>query len=185
MTARALLLFVVLSAPLGAAAQSDQALARDDAETVRLPPSAFRDIPGDIRKDLERRGCTVPQAYSNKTPHNVIRGRFITPKQWDLAVLCSREHVSTVLVFRGEKTKSVDELGAEPDATFLRDVGGATGYARSLSVAEPDYIMQRNARYAGPKPKFDHEGIEDLYIQKGSAVWYWSDGKWLPLHGSD
>ena len=123
--------------------------------------------------------------YSNKTPHNVIRGRFFTPKQWDLAVLCSKERVSTILVFRGEKTKSVDELGAQPDATFSQDAGGAIGYSRAISVAEPDYIMQRNARYAGPKPKFDHEGIEDVFVEKGSAVWYWSDGKWLPLHGTD
>ena len=34
---------------------------RADLETKRLPPSAFSNLPPDIRSDLDRRGCSIPQ----------------------------------------------------------------------------------------------------------------------------
>jgi len=71
---------------------------RANAETVRLKPAAFSALPVAIRQELERRGCEVPQTFSNKAAHNVIRGRFTSATQKDVAVLCSKQRVSTVLV---------------------------------------------------------------------------------------
>src|SRR5262245_40328169 len=72
-----------------------------DASTVRLKPSVFPDLPVTVRRYLERRGCEVPQSFSDKTPHNVVRGRFTSATRMDIAVLCSKARVSTILVFRG------------------------------------------------------------------------------------
>jgi hypothetical protein len=181
----ALLLLVAPATVGSAAAQTDQGLARADAEIVRLPPASFDDLSGEIRQYLERKGCTVPQAGSIATPHNVFRARLITPRQWDTAVLCSKERVSSVLVFRDGKTKKVDELATMSDATFLQALGpgGPLKFSRVLTVSEPDYIKERNGVFAGPKPKFDHEGIDDLFGDNGSVVWYWTAGSWVRLRG--
>ena len=157
--------------------------------TVRLKPSAFPDLPVTVRRYLERRGCEIPQAFSaNKSPHNVVRGQFTSAAQTDIAVLCSKDQVSSVLVFRGGTTSAVAVLARHPDEGFLQviDAGGVVGYSRALSVASPSYIREHYAAYGGPKPpSLDHDGINDIFIEKASIVWYWYRGRWLQLQGAD
>ena len=161
---------------------------RANAETVRLKPAAFSELPVAVRQELERRGCEVPQTFSNKAPHNIVRGRFTNAAQMDIAVLCSKEWFTAVLVFRGGSTAAVAELARRPDADFLQVVGsgGVVGYSRALGVANPKYIREHSARYRGPKPPpLDHEGINDIFVEKASVVWYWYDGRWLEIQGAD
>jgi hypothetical protein len=159
-----------------------------DAATVRLKPSAFPELPVTVRRHLERRGCEIQQAFSDKAPHNVVRGRFTSAGQTDIAVLCSKGPVSTVLVFRGGTTSAVAELAQHPDNIFLQvvDAGGVVGYSRALGVASPSYIREHYAAYGGPKPPpMDHDGINDIFVEKASVVWYWYRGRWLQLQGAD
>lgn len=159
-----------------------------DASTVRLEPSAYPDLPVTVRQHLERRGCEIPQAFSDKVPHNVVRGRFTSPTRVDIAVLCSIARISTVLVFRGGRTSEVAELAKEPDIKFLQvvDRGGVVGFSRALGVANPSYIREHYAAYGGPKPPpLDHDGINDIFVGKASVVWYWYGGRWLQLQGAD
>jgi hypothetical protein len=159
-----------------------------NAAMVRLKPSAFPELPVTIRRYLERRGCEIPQALSDKAPHNVVRGRFTSPTQIDIAVLCSKAGVSMVLVFRGGTTSAVGELAQRPDEGFLKvvDAGGVVGYSRALGVASPSYIREHHAAYGGPKPPpMDHDGINDIFVGKASVVWYWYRGHWLQLQGAD
>ncbi len=46
-----------------------------DLTIKRLPPKAFPQLLGDIVRNLEKRGCTIPQSFV-PTPHNVILGEF-------------------------------------------------------------------------------------------------------------
>jgi hypothetical protein len=69
-----------------------------ERKVVRLPPSAFPALPAGIVRELQRRGCTIPQAYF-KTPNNVASGQFAHPGQRDWAVLCSIKGASSILVF--------------------------------------------------------------------------------------
>lgn len=157
-------------------------------EMVRLQPSAFHELSTPVRQELERRGCSIPQAFSTRAPHNVIRGRFTTPTQEDVAVLCSKERASSILVFRGGSAASVAELASLQDAGFLQVVGpdGAIGFSRKLAVADPGYIREHHERYGGPEPPaLDHDGINDLFVEKASVVWYWDGGRWLQLTGAD
>jgi hypothetical protein len=159
-----------------------------NAATVRLKPSAFPELPVTVRRYLERRGCEIPQAFSDKAPHNVVRGRFTSASQSDIAVLCSTGRVSTVLVFRGGNTSAVAELAQRPDEIFLQvvDAGGVVGYSRALGVASPSYIREHHAAYGGPTPPpMDHDGINDIFVEKASVVWYWYRGRWLQLQGAD
>jgi hypothetical protein len=55
-----------------------------------------------------------------------------------------------------------------------------------LCVATPRYIRDHYREYGGPKPPaLDHDGINDLVIEKGSLVWYWYQNRWLELQGAD
>jgi hypothetical protein len=157
-----------------------------DAAIARLKPSAFVTLSLPVRQELERRGCAVPQSYSNSVPHNVVRGRFTSSTQLDVAVLCSKARVSSILVFRGGSITAVAELANRPDADFLQVVaaGSVVGYSRALGIADPKYIQEH---WSGgpPPPVLDHDGINDIFVEKGSVVWYWSGERWLQFQGAD
>lgn len=183
--------FVVLSTfvpSLFRTSQSPEDWKRAEASIVRLPPEAFPGIGPQIRKELERRGCLIPQNFSSSRPHNVVRGRFMNSGRPDLVVLCSRQKSSSILVFRGGLSNSVVELAGRPDADFLQQVGpgGRIAYSRALGVADPASIRHRYEVHGeGQPPPFDHDGIEDIFLEKASSVWYWSAGRWLHFVGAD
>jgi hypothetical protein len=156
-----------------------------DLATARLPPSAFPELPASIQKELERRGCTIPQPFIG-THQNVISGRFTSAKQTDWAVLCSVKRRSSILVFR-PGSAAVAELAEQPDSGALQMIGGgAIGYSRALGVADAEFIRVHHERYGGRKPPpLDHDGIDDVFVEKGSTVWYWYRARWLQLTGSN
>ncbi len=78
---------------------------RDEREIERLEPAEFTDIPIKIIKELEQRNCTIPQPDHSGGHRNVIQGKFVKPKQRDWAILCSRNGVSSILVFWGGKAQ--------------------------------------------------------------------------------
>ncbi len=161
---------------------------RADRTTRRLAPSVFLELPAAVRLDLEQRGCTIPQPFTAKRPENVINGRFMSPDQIDWAVLCSRERTSSILVFPGGAPSAVIDIATELDRHSLQviDGGREIGYSRALGVADAEYIRDHYQRYGGPKPPpLDHDGINDMFIEKGSVVWYWYRGRWLRLTGAD
>jgi hypothetical protein len=179
--------FWLLGAESGLQLPAAEAWSRADAATHRLNPSAFPDLPERLVADLQRRGCTIPQVYTGGPPHNVIRGAFegVAPVDW--AVLCSRERVSTILVFPAGDPRWVSEIATRPDAEFLQLVApGRIGFSRAISVASADSIRGRHHRDSGSKPpSLTHAGIDDAFVEKASVVWYWHQGKWLQLSGAD
>jgi len=181
----ALLAAVLISFDESAQSPSD-AWTRADLATVRVDPDALLTLPGSVRTELKRRGCTIPQTEHTST-RNVVRGHFTTPARTDWAVLCSRQRISTILVFRGGSTTQVDELGTEPDSMYLQTIDGkgTIGYSRSLTVATPAAIGERGQDDGEPRPPLSHDGIEDAFEGKASLIWYWHDGKWLQLAGAD
>jgi len=81
---------------------------------LRLQPAAFPELPKNLVSELENRGCTIPQPYTDRRA-NVIWGEFVKPGQTDWAVLCSTKGYTNLLVFwNGSATNSV-ELAKNPD----------------------------------------------------------------------
>jgi hypothetical protein len=117
----------------------------------------------------------------------VIRGAFegVAPVDW--AVLCSRERVSTILVFQAGDPRRVTGIATRPDAEFLQVVApGRIGFSRAIAVAPADSIRARHRRSGGQEPpSLTHAGIDDAFVEKASVVWYRHQGKWLQLTGSD
>jgi len=165
---------------------SPEIWARADAATVRLAPSAFKDLPSNLRAELERRGCLVPQIPTIGAAHNVIHGHFRRSDQVDWAVLCSRDRVSTIVVFWGARPTAVSEIGRKPDATFLQSSRTEIVFSRQITVVSMESLIERYRRSRSPlRARPDHEGIVDAFVDKASDVWYWDREKWLGLPWSD
>ena len=165
---------------------TDEALER----MVRLPPSAFPDLPRDIAAELERRGCRIPQAtFYDSQPHNVISGEFARRGQTDWAVLCSTNGVSELLVFWGGEHRCPNRLPHGADRGCFQDVMGDGTMAYSCLIARADekYITEKLALYrmSETAPLIDHDGINDIFAEKASSVLYCHEGRWLDLPGAD
>ena len=161
---------------------------RADLETLRLPPNAFTDLPAAVVADLEKRGCTIPQIGHPVEQSNVVRGRFTRSDEADIAILCSRDRISSILVFRGGSANDVVELAPAPDRGYLQGLGGGIiGFSRELSVVDSEFIREHHEAYGGREPPtvLDHDGIDDAFVGKASTVWYWYAGEWLELSGTD
>jgi hypothetical protein len=158
-----------------------------DRETVRLPPSTFTDLPPKIVRYLEGRGCTIPQGYMTRNPHNVIKGQFAKRGQSDWAVLCSRNRESWIIVFWGGSIKHRYELTKERDYDYLQvTTDGSVGFSRVIDPVGSRYIEDHYKWYGGPKPpRITHQGINDIFAEKASVVLYFHKGKWLELQGAD
>lgn len=161
-----------------------------DRETLRLSPTAFPDLPQDVADDLESRECLIPQMDYYEQPHNVIRGHFKNSTQVDWAVLCSISRKSTILVYWGGSTDLVVEVpswGSPDDKFWLQGTGEeSVGFSRGIHVADAKYIEEHARSYGGELPDFiDHEGIDEGFDGKASAVHYWFQGEWLSLQGAD
>jgi hypothetical protein len=158
-----------------------------DRATVRLGPEEFPELPRSIQSELRRRGCSIPQPFTNGRRQNVIRGSFIRSGQVDWAALCSRQRASAILVFVNSDPRLVEELASRLDADYLQAIDTTRiGYSRTISVALVEYIRQHRERYGGPKlPQLTHAGINDAFVEKASVVWYWHRGSWLQLTGAN
>lgn len=175
---------LTLSSPVNA--QDKRQLA--DEAIVRLKPSAFSQLPKNIISFLEKRSCSVPQIFGETKPHNVIRGEFAKSGQFDWAVLCSHNHVSSILVFWNGSTKSVAEIARSEDKGFLQTVDGAgnVGFSRAIDVVGKDYILEHYKEYGGRKPpQIKYQGINDAFVEKASSVHYFYRKRWLELQGAD
>jgi hypothetical protein len=181
-------LFITLTALFGQLPE-DQKAKFDEAEEriVRLPPTAFPELPRNVVRKLQRRGCTVPQEAFTKKPHNVIRGEFAKSGQTDWAVLCSVKGVSTILVFWNGSGNNPAAIAPMEDRNFVQGITpDKIGYSRGISAVGEDFIMRHYSAYGGPKPPpIDHQGIDDAFIEKASVTWYFHEGKWLKLTGAD
>ncbi len=160
-------------------------------EIVRLPPSAFPELPSNLAQELTRRGCTIPQSPPQSPEvqgrHNVIRGHFARPDQTDWAVLCSVGRKSTILVFWNGSPANPASLESRPDADRLQGWGGdKIIFSWQIAPVDRAYILEHYRAYGGPKPPpIDHQGIDDRFVGKASVVLYFFNGKWLHLTGAD
>lgn len=184
----AVVVILWLAASAASAQDADRWTAAEKA-MVRLSPAVFSELPARLKAHLTRIGCSVPQSFLRKEPHNVIEGRFRRLDQTDWAVLCHRGGTTSLLVFwEGSPDKS-EELGKSEDGSYLQTIDGAgtIGFSHAIGIVDKDYIIGHYEAYGGTEPPsaLDHEGINDMFLEKASVVHYWHKGTWLELTGAD
>jgi hypothetical protein len=162
-----------------------------DRQVVRLRPKAFPELPANLRAELDRRGCTIPQVPPQVRTvdgrQNVITGEFSRAGQTDWAVLCSIGRVSSILIFWNGSVLKPADIEKTADLDHLQSWGGdKIVYDRAITPVGKRYIMQHYKAYGGEKPPpLDHQGIDDAIVGKASVVLYLYRGKWLHLSGAD
>jgi hypothetical protein len=158
-----------------------------DKNVIRLSPKEFTQLPKQIVKDLENRGCIIPQSYAENKKHNVIRGEFRQKGQKDWAILCSQKRISSILIYWNGSIKKVSRISPAEDSTYLQKIDKEKiGFSRIIDVSDAKYIYDHYKAYGGPKPpKITHDGIIDAYAEKASTVLYYHRGKWMELQGAD
>jgi hypothetical protein len=168
-------------------AQPERLMKRElDNRILWLAPTPFPMLPRGIVSELQRRGCSIPQAQS-ATPMNVIRGAFAMPGQTDWAVLCSVKGATAILVFWNGSGENPAEIARQDDGSPLNQsaIKEFELYPRSISTSAGKEILLHHSHSGGPKPPpLEHEGIQDG-TEKGSVIHYFYRGKWLQLTGAD
>jgi len=151
---------------------------------TRLRPSDLPNLPHNISIELQRRGCTIPQAPGW---NNVIKGQFAKPGQIDWAVLCSVKGVSSILIFwNGSEINPADIEPGDDENRIEKSADNKTFYDRAIDPVGKSYIMEHYKAYGGEKPPpIDHQGVNDIFVGKASVVLYFYHGKWLHLAGAD
>jgi hypothetical protein len=118
-----------------------------ERKIVRLSPRAFAVLPVSIVRELQRRGCTVPQEDYSKTPNNVTSGQFAHQGQRDWAVLCSIKGASSILVFWNGSATNPAELAPSEDINSLQSgVQDKILFSRGISTVGSDFILTRRSR---------------------------------------
>jgi len=182
------LLIVALGARM-ASSQASSDWTRAEKAIVRLPPSAFRELPRTVRSDLVSRRCSVPQTSTEAAQHNVVHGSFLDRASDDWAVVCSRGDSSSVLVYH--QGRLVASLGTAPDLAYLQSgLPGSPrgiGFSRLVRALDPRAIRARAGDRLGDQAasRIDHEAIEDVFLDKASTIWYFTGGRWRRIRGSD
>jgi len=157
------------------------------ARILRLSPAAIPGLPANLVKELERRGCTIPQEARTKKSNNVIKGQFAKPGQTDWAALCSVNGVSIILVFWKGSEKNPAAIAPMEDRIYIEGFKkDQIWYSRGIRTVAKDFILRHYNAYGGPKPPpINHQGIDDMFVGKPSVVWYYDDGQWLKVAGAD
>lgn len=164
----------------------------DDAASAvtRLSPKMFPELPATIADDLDKQGCMIPQPTSfinNRT--GVIFGNFAKRGQIDYAVLCStRNGESHIQVIWGGTAQCESRLKPKQDRNYLQGGPGPKGiaYSRTIASASQKTIASyQSDRNGSNPPDTSHDGIEDIFIEKASTIFYCANGKWSKLPGAD
>jgi hypothetical protein len=150
-----------------------------------LPPASFPNLPPAIVSQLNAQHCLVPQTFTAHKPENVIHGEFEAPGSNDWAVLCSSDGTTSLLVFFRSAlnkpftlftAKDTDRLASQTPSSDL-------GSAWSITTIPPDGMRHTpGVHQHGP---FNHDGIEDDFIEHASTIHYYRSGSWLALEGNN
>ena len=142
-----------------------------------LPVSSFPQLPAVVAQQLDAKGCMIPQTFEARAPENVISGSFEKKGSSDWAALCSVHGTSTLYVFFASDLAHPVALRSQPDALWLGKEWGAD-YGSAWGIAT------HPARLMRPHDQYDHDGIEDAFVEQSHVVHYFRDGHWTKMEGS-
>lgn len=163
----------------GLVAQSQPSL----ASIRRLAPAAFSAMPVAVRRDLERRGCRIPQPFGARTPANVVRGAFTAANVSEWAVLCSIRDSSRILIYglvAGAGASAHDSLPRSADLSWMQGIGNDRwGFSRAIRRLSRERIRgwRRDADGQPIPQPIDHDAIEERFVGKAAEAFYYAGGR--------
>ena len=150
-----------------------------------VPPSAYRNVPGNIRAKLQKHGCYVPETQALETVLiNVVSGNFAGKNQLDWAAICVIGDRPQILILWGNRSPACSSeihSGWPLKDKFSEEPAGGI----FLRKATPQRILNyRRAFPAGRETPVTHDGLE-VGNEQASLIFYCDSGKWLELRGND
>lgn len=180
-------------------AKAAKSTVQKDRGVRKLQPADIAELPPEFVEKLNARGCSIPQfgevEHAGRTadkaaddtagqPSNVIHGEFARRGQEDWAVLCSKGGSSTIVIFWGKTTACPASLARLDDAHYLkRGKDKKVRYSRSIRALRESELGDRTG-VTGLKP-MSHQGIDDRFVGKSSALFYCNGGKWKIFPAED
>lgn len=178
---------VILMGVGAAPAEAQEPWDAAERQIRRLPADSFPGLPDEVRSEMRRLDCAVPQGSDLQHPHNILMGSFADVSQNDWAFLCSRDGTSSIHLLWGGVERCDSPIGHAEDRSYLQGLGGdSIGFSRRLLAIDRDGMLSRARAFGGPPvPAVWHHGIEDYFEGKASRVLLCVGGKWLELQGVD
>ncbi|MDH5632104.1 MAG: hypothetical protein OEZ10_03835 [Gammaproteobacteria bacterium] len=141
----------------------------EEPEFTYLEPKNVPGLTSDIAAKLEEKNCLVPKWRFEFG--GVTKGEFAISGQTDIAVICTKNGMSEIIIFWGGPAKCPSNI--KSTGQFISTVG-------------KKYILDHYGYYGGNKPpKITHQAINDHYVEKSSVVKYCNNGNWVNLVGAD
>ena len=199
----------------GQSSEKKAAPCSDSGESgiIYLPASSFPELSIDIKKYLIRNGLKVPQLfeyvkedyyyepmdyYHIRKAVNVTQGHFLDSKKTAWAVLGSRDQKSVLFLFPGSSAKEVMQVYSFDDQKGMqRQADGQRGFSIEIQVISkksllkkfPTGFIPRQELLDNPgnidKIPITHDGIHEIFSSKGSRIFYYHQGEWFLVAGSD
>ena len=140
-----------------------------EAEFIYLDPKHVPGLPKKVISILEAEKCLVPKWRYEFG--GVAKGEFAVSGQKDIAVICTKNNKSKILIFWGGPNKCPSEIDS---------------IGQYINTVDKKYILDHYEAYGGNKPPdITHQAINDYYVEKASIVKYCHNGKWIELTGAD
>jgi hypothetical protein len=150
-----------------------------------LPLLSFPGLPSAVAAQLNERECMVPQTYEARSPENVVKASLERKGSEDWAVLCSVDGATTLYVFFQSQPSAPMALRRQRDTEWLgSEAAGEYGSAWGIERRGPSQMRMPKGGAAG-NAAFDHDGIEDAFVEKSSTTHYFQDGTWMVLENQN
>ena len=106
----------------------------------------------------------------------------------DWAVLCSRNGVSAIRLYRASDPADFTEIASEPDRNYVtptviahwdiveQTMGG--GFTRRITTVPAAYLRGHLGQEG---LEISHDGIGDGVDGRPAYVWYWDTARWVKL----
>ena len=158
-----------------------------------LSPDSFPALPHPVHDSLLSRHCQIPLPGAGR--FNVITGAFTAKGATEWAVLCSVHDTSQILILNAKDGTVVDSLNRSGDAEWIQGNGNNTSlFSRMIDVVPKDVLSvvpadttSEDALYFGaflPKP-IDHDGINEMFLDKAGTTLYFGQGHWIRVSSAD
>ncbi|MCE5269699.1 hypothetical protein LLH00_00260 [bacterium] len=158
-------------------------------DTALIAPRGIPTLPVPVADWLEQGGYKIPVSFyeEDSIPDNVVQADFDGIGEPDIALLAVRDTTQFLLMFPEGRADTVLEV--------LKHlfVPGADAQKRkafiwiTIAAADKKYILEHYEYYGGNEPpkQIDHLGINYIFIEKASTVYYLENGQWLEFSGAD
>jgi hypothetical protein len=151
-----------------------------------LPLTSFPALPPAVAAQLDERKCMVPQTYEARAPENVVHASLERRGSDDWAVLCSVNGSTTLYVFFQSQLAAPVALRRQRDTEWLgSQVLDAYGSAWGIARRVPSQMRAGKGVGAAEHGGFDHDGVDDAFVEKSSTTHYFEDGTWMVLDNSN